>query len=62
MTPRRRLVVAWAELERRGAVVRRVRLDDLTSREQGALAEHCEHRLRVLAEGRECGWVAREAS
>lgn len=57
MTPRRRLVVAWERLAARGAVVRRVRLEGLTAAEMNVLAYEAEHRLAVLAEGAENGWV-----
>jgi hypothetical protein len=57
MTPRERLRAAWAQLEARQAVVHRVPLDELTDHEANALAYEAEHRLTVIAEGREAGWV-----
>lgn len=59
MSPRERLLRAWAELERRGAVVRQLDVEFFSDREVSVLAEHAEHRLRVLAEGRDAGWVPR---
>lgn len=57
MSPRQRLFRAWHALEDQGATVRRVRIGGLSDRELGALAEDAEHRLRVLAEGRDAGWL-----
>lgn len=62
LTPTDRLEAAWAELERRGAVVHRVELQWLARGEVASLAEYAEWRLRVLAEGREAGWFPLEAS
>lgn len=57
MIPRDRLYRAWRRLGEQGATIRRPRLGRLTPAELGALAEHEERRLRVLAEGRAAGWT-----
>lgn len=57
MTPRERLDRAWLALESRGAAVRRIDVTFFSDREVSVLAEHAEKRLRVLAEGRDAGWV-----
>lgn len=62
MTARERLLRAWAALETRGAVVRRVDLSWRSDREMAVLAEYAEHRLRVLAEGVDAGWIPKAAA
>lgn len=57
MTGASRLLRAWRKLAEQGATVRRIPIGPLTPTERGALAEHEERRLRVLAEGRAAGWV-----
>ena len=57
MTARGRLLRALAALESVGATVRTVRLGGLDDHEVAALAEDAEYRLRVIAEGREAGWI-----
>lgn len=58
MTPRARLLRAWAALDHIGATVRSMSLVSLDDGEVGALAWWAEHRLKVIAEGREHGWIS----
>lgn len=58
MTPAERLRAAWAVLEGHGATVTRVDLSGLGDRELNALAYEAEHRVVVIAEGRESGWIS----
>ena len=53
MTARARLLRAWAALDHVGATVRSMSLAGFDDHEVNALAWEAEHRLRVIAEGRQ---------